>query len=1208
MATLAENREDRADAIISYYTNLQEYNTQVVADGDDIDASKPQAKFKAFNDLIKIYHDELKDLTGYASASAENILLENSENLMTEASEDLTTEDQLSYLPSEEGAIDTTDWWYNANVSNLQANMFFTDSTYLFDRSALYIGNGQTSPNARHPYALWNQFNTALGTYNDFAFVNVEPSFVYTDSLNPFATGANYKMKEPLEYYGAGSNLLWGAIVHNGVWAYRSQYIGNVSYTAGVDTGFKNYQTTGVSLGNMTAAQTASNLWPSPFEIMRYTFWGTGTQGSTVSRTIANHSGTSSGSFTIATASQLTPNTWYIFYHSSTTTQGWILKVGTEIDISGIGSGPWYWTYSEAYWPVPTSGNFNGASRQCTPNPVISASEKTTAATSGRKNVWDSVYAQYFTGTSTYPSGKSVTFKTGLAAITDRTNTWITNLDIIINHNYTIIDQEMGVPNFGISIASIMRTDINVWLSYWKTLIGDSGSGPTYTVNDSKWSDANLDDLFTNTNSGLNKMITFTSGSRTYNGTQTGYIATRRNQIYNTIFGKYNLGLSEVWNPDLETFVENNTGFLDTGKLYWYRHNYIDARLNRESGTLTIARDSYYTYLIKLNEIAFLETQMAPLATDFQYDMTPVAFDVTQDEEDVIVIDWDDTKAAASYDIQRKTGISGSWNPIQANYGYVDPGSPPDFTPTLGSSYNDSALTSGYQEFGLSFTSSDDGTGLNEDFTLYDFNLALDGATNLNVEIKGIDAKSFEALRSAIQSKLTTTTVEIISNDIRITSNKKGAGSTVAITAGTNNDILAALSTIPNAAVPGTTQLEQGKAYYYRVRVNNGYGVVLGSDGNNQDKDWNSRSEWQTDEYANARAINGDVGIVVWEAPSGLAASGVDPGITPSDIHCRLEWNSSPNAASYKIYRATSLNGGYAYIATTTNTFYLDTSAIPGFMYYYKIKSIANADYQLYDDAGNFTGPLESLLSDEGVRGKRLWQTITLNASRDNEDKVTLTWNAMTGSNGYLVYTAPILEGQYTALTEDDGKELVILTNTYIDARVAKQFFEKNFASTTDGIASGDYEPNARYYFVVLCTDEISFETTVKQYYITAPASGTWTCQVIANSINTALAAGLNNAICELVLLENPETYYKIRFSTKAVGVDAEITIQAGTFGESLLSLLSLAPAEPGDGAYLALEGFYKVQAVEVVSNEIVRYSELSNIAAGLRPIPLIVS
>jgi hypothetical protein len=673
--------------------------------------------------------------------------------------------------------------------------------------------------------------------------------------------------------------------------------------------------------------------------------------------------------------------------------------------------------------------------------------------------------------------------------------------------------------------------------------------------------------------------------------------------------GKYNLGLSEQWDPNIEQFSENNTGYLDTGKLYWYRQNYIDARLNRENGTIAIARDSYYTYQTKLTEIAFFETQMAPLATDYQYDITPFGFDITQDEEDKIIVDWEDIKAAASYDIQRKTGISGSWATIQANYGYVNPGNPPDFTLTPSSLYDDSALTSGYQELGLSFNSSDDGTGLNEDFTLYDFNLALDGASNVNVEIKGIDAKSFEALRVAIQNKLIqTTTVSIENNDIRITSNKKGSGSTVAITAGTNNDILAALSTTPNAAVPGTTQLERGKAYYYRVRVNNGYGVALGSDGNNQDKDWNSRSEWQTDEYINARATNGDVGIVIWEAPAGLAASGVDPGITPSDIHCRLEWDAAPNAASYKIYRATSLNGGYAYIATTSNTYYLDTTGIAGFIYYYKIKSISSSDYQLYDDAGNFTGPLESLLSDEGVRGKRLWQTITLDATRDDENKVTLTWSAMIGATGYLVLTAPIIDGQYTTLTEDDGTELVILTNTYIDARTAKQFFEKNFASTTDGIASGDYEPNARYYFVVLCTDEINFETTVRQYYITAPSSGTWTCQVIANSINTALTAGLNNAICELVLLENPEPYYKIRFSTKAVGVDAEITIQAGTFGESLLLLLALAPAEPGDGAYLALESFYKVQAVEVVSNEIVRYSELSNIAAGLRPIPLIVS
>jgi len=1179
MATLQENRDERANAILSYYNNLQTYNTQTDADGDDIIASKPQAKFKAFNDLIKLHHDELNDVIGYASASQ-------------------------AYLPSAEGAIDTTEWWYNANNIDLRASMFSSDSVYLLNRNALYMANSLIVPNQRHPYAYWNQYNAAFGNFSDYGFVNATLDFTYTNTQNPFEAGANYRLREPLESYGDDNNLLWGRIVHNGRWAYRSVYCTDASFVTVADTGFNNYSSTGKPIGNFTSAQSTTNVWPSLFEIMRYTYWGTtgfNNEGSPASRTISSHSGTSSGTFTVTTTGQFTPNTWYIFYHSSTTTQGWVLLVGTETDLSGVGTGPFQWTYSGAYWPVP--GNLDGT-RQCATNPTILGTAKTSPPSNGRQNVWNSIYNQYYSGTGIYPSGKTSTFKNTADVISAQVVVWSTDLFNIYNFNYTIINQEAG-SNIGKSEANTVRGNIVTWLNNWKTLVNDTGSGATYTQNDAKWSDVNLDTLFTNGTGGLNLMIAFAGG--VYTGVQTGYIASRRTQIYNSILGKYNLAADEQWNADLENFPKNNTGYLDTGKLYWYRHNYIDSRLNRENGTISVARNAYYTYQAKLVEIVALQTQMSPLSPDSEYDVTPFGFDLTQDEEEKIIIDWEDIKAAASYDIQRKTGLSGSWATIAANFGYVNPGTPPDFTSVPPSIYEDPAVTRGYQEFGLSFANADTSTGLNSDFTIYDFGLNLDGSGSINIQIKGLDAVTFEALRVSIQNELNdltlAATVEIISNDIRITSNKRGVGSTIAITLGTSNDLLAALSTTLDTAIAGTTQIEQGKAYYYRVKVNNGYNVVLGG-GTSLSKDWNSQSMWQTDEYSGARATNGDVGVVVWDQPQNLKASGVDPGITVSDLHCRLEWDAAPNAASYRIYRATSLDGGYAYIASTTNTYYEDTAGVSGFVYFYKLKAVANSDYQIYDTSGNLSGPIESLLTDEGVRGKKLWQSITLEATRDNEEETTLTWNTLSGANGYLVYIAPIENGQYSSLTQDDGTELVITTNSYVDARSAKQFFENNFISPTDGIADGDYESDSRYYFVLVCSDS-AFQPTVRQYYITSPSLGIWTAQAITNSIQTALVGGLNNAICELVLLTNPSIYYKIRIRSLVVGVDASLAIQPGTFGTSLLSLLLVTSAEPGEGAYLAVDTFYKVQAVEVIAGEIVRSSELSNLAIGLRPIQI---
>jgi hypothetical protein len=196
--------------------------------------------------------------------------------------------------------------------------------------------------------------------------------------------------------------------------------------------------------------------------------------------------------------------------------------------------------------------------------------------------------------------------------------------------------------------------------------------------------------------------------------------------------------------------------------------------------------------------------------------------------------------------------------------------------------------------------------------------------------------------------------------------------------------------------------------------------------------------------------------------------------------------------------------------------------------------------------------------------------------------------------------------GTYSYLSEDDATELLISGSPYDDARPARQFFEPEYSSTSDGIPDTDYIASIRYYFIAVCTaNDGDFTQTVRQYYITSPASGTWTCQDIATAIQAAFTNGLDNLVCELVAMENPEPHYKIRITTKAEGTDAAVSIGGGTFGNDLLTILPVIGPEPGDGAYLAIEKYYKVQAVEVVSGEIVRYSELSNVAIGLRPIEI---
>jgi fibronectin type 3 domain-containing protein len=1188
MATLENNRDERANSIVTYYSGLTTYNSNIVADGDDTEADKPQMKFKAFNDLIKLHHDELKLSIGYASHSS-------------------------AYLSSDEGVVGVGTWWNNANSANNTAELFYIDSQ---TSPETFMVNGKSVVNQKHPYLLWNQYNTAIGGVagmGDFGWKNAASKSSYTPTSNPFIASSYFLLGEPLEHYGNTANLLWGKIVYDGVYAYRATRMSDsTAYTTHADSGFANYGTPVLNIGSRGTPFTDANRWPSKFDVFRNTQWGAGSNISTTIGSITSHTATAeTGTFTVSGEIQTLTTGWYSIYKAADVAKGWVIYVETATPVGFAPVTDWIYTYSNAYWPTPITNDFFGSGWTVYASPIIDASTKTAATATGKRKIWTSICSQYLTS-----------FKSALDGITVAAQAWSTSLDAIINFDYTVINQEAG-SDLGKADSQTLKTNIDSWVTSWKSLIHDTGSGATFSTLDANWATASLDAIM----SQLDIMVDFTTN---YTGNITGYIGTRKTQTY-SLLGDYSLGTSEQWEPTTSQLVYNNSGSLTAGSLYFYRHIYADERLNREDGTLTNAYGGYTLYNQKILDIAALEVTLSAQTSDYKYDITPIGTTTSYDEEDQIVVSWEQTKGAATYDIERKEGYNGTWTRIETAYDYVDPGDTPypDFSHNPTADYYDTAYTKGYQEFGLTITSEDDPTSLTSDFTLYDFKVSVDGATAVTVSIKGMDADTWDALRVAISNAFTNLSIEatpsIVSGDFRITSNKKGAGSTIAITSGTTNDLLTALSYVPSTAVDGITDLEQGKVYYYRIRANNGWGdsyvapssipgsLVLygtipelrfGSDGDRDDKDWDSKSDWQYTEYSGDKATHGDGGMITWDEPANLAVSGVDDGVTASTSYCRLEWDAAENASSYKIYRATSTDGGYAYLGSTSNTYYNDTTGIAGFVYYYKIKAVADSYQQLFDSSENFSGPIEGAISAAGIRGKRLWAATTLTASTDDGDALTLSWSAVSGATGYVIYKCLTEDGEFAYISNDDATDMVVTTTSYVDAQAARQFFIKEFTSTSDGISASDYTVSHRYYFVVFCSGT-NYESTVQQYYITSPASGTWTCQSIATAIQAAITAGLNNATCSLVLMQNPEpANYRIRFTTNSLGTSAFIRILDGTFGDSLLPLLdNMTGPEAGQGAYQAIPTYYKVEAVEVVAGEIVRRSELSNIAQGVRPV-----
>ena len=106
-----------------------------------------------------------------------------------------------------------------------------------------------------------------------------------------------------------------------------------------------------------------------------------------------------------------------------------------------------------------------------------------------------------------------------------------------------------------------------------------------------------------------------------------------------------------------------------------------------------------------------------------------------------------------------------------------------------------------------------------------------------------------------------------------------------------------------------------------------------------------------------------------------------------------LKWNAVDGAAKYEVYRATSKNGTYTKMYTTTSTSYTNSTAVPGTTYYYKVKAICGKS-----SYGNSAYSVVKSITCDCAR-----PTVTVKCN-ENTGKPVLSWKAVDGASKYYIY------------------------------------------------------------------------------------------------------------------------------------------------------------------------------------------------------------
>ena len=379
--------------------------------------------------------------------------------------------------------------------------------------------------------------------------------------------------------------------------------------------------------------------------------------------------------------------------------------------------------------------------------------------------------------------------------------------------------------------------------------------------------------------------------------------------------------------PENQTYASIN-GLLCSkdGRSLLYVPVGISGRLDVPAGIETIGGEAmHYAFSIK---IVHIPKSVKKIGSDaFPIECTDVYYDGTEEQ-------WNEISIGKNYNSDFPSGVTLHFTCEKHTYqngvctlcGAKDPNYKPaapsvktDYLISTGKPYIKWAAVAGASKYEVYRSGSKDGT-----YTL------LGTTTNLNYtdskanagyiyyyKVKAVNANSIKSNYSATVAATCHCARPVVKPDYLISTGKpyikwtavSGASKYYVYRSGSSNGTYKYVGTT-TATNYTDNKANAGYTYYYKVKA-----VSKVSSG-----------------------ANSYYSVVI-----GVTCRCARPSVktTTSNGCPRLTWNAVAGASQYEVYRATSKNGSYTKMFTTSNLSYTNTSAKAGTTYYYKVKAVS---------------------------------------------------------------------------------------------------------------------------------------------------------------------------------------------------------------------------------------------------------------------------